>query len=339
MLKELTEAFGPSGAEVEVQSLVKKAIAGHVDRTAEDDFGNLYAFKGKKGKKIMLVAHADEVGLMVSGIDRNGTLRFKPVGGIDPRVLPGKPVLITKDRIPGVIAHKPGPFSGPDELKKIVPADSMFIDIGAGSKEEAEKQVRLGDYVIFDTKFADDGDIFMGKAFDDRLGCYVLARLAKKEFDAQIVLVFSVQEEVGCRGAKIAGFKIKPDCALAVEVTSTNDLPPDPEKDTNRAPFLRKGPAVTVADQSVICDRDLVRAIIETAEKNRIPCQMKPPMVGGTDAGAVHLQQGGIKAAVLSCPVRYIHSPCSIASYGDLALLEKLLPLVVTKFIEEVKCN
>jgi len=339
VLKELSEAFGPSGAECEVQSLIKKAVTGHVDRTFEDDFGNLYAFKGKKGKKIMLVAHADEVGLMIVGIERSGTLRFKPVGGIDPRVLPGKPVLLTKDRIPGVIGHKPELFSKPDELRKIVPAESMFIDIGASSKEDAEKQVRLGDYVIFDTKFTDDGDVFMGKAFDDRLGCYVLAQLAKKEFDAQIVLVFSVQEEVGCRGAKIAGFKVKPDCALAVEVTSTNDLPLDGEKDINQAPFLRKGPAITVADQSVICDRDLVNAIVETALEKRIPYQMKPPMVGGTDAGAVHLQQGGIKAAVVSCPVRYIHSPCSIASYADLGLLERLVPLVVTKFIEEIKCN
>jgi len=338
VLRELTEAFGVSSEEHEVRSIIKTLVAKYCDRIFEDDFGNLFVVKGKKGKRLMLLAHMDEIGVMIIGIEKSGLLRFRPVGGIDPRVFLGKSLLITKDRIPGVIGHKPVHFTKEEERKKAEGVESMFIDIGANSKEEAERHIKIGDYGIFATKYREDGDIIMGKAFDDRLGCYVLTEIMKRNFDAQIIGVFTVQEEIGTRGAKIAGFRMKPDCALAIEVTSTNDLPKD-DKDVNRAPFLAKGPAITVTDQSIICDRGLVDIIIKTAERNNIPYQLKPPMIGGTDAGGVHLQRGGIKAAVISIPVRYIHSPCSIGCLSDLALTTKLMPLLIAKIIKEVKCN
>lgn len=337
MLKELTESFGVSGDEQQVRGVIKKSVEKRADRMFEDDFGNLFVLKGKRGKKIMVVAHTDEVGVMIVGIERGGLLRFKTVGGLDPRVIIAKTILIGKNRVPGVIGLKPIHLTKPEEIKKAVSLEHMFIDIGAGSKEEAEKSIGIGDCGTFDTKFREDGEVVMGKAFDDRIGCYNLIELLKRDFDAQIIGVFSVQEELGLKGAKIAGFRMHPDCAIAVEVTATNDLPT--EKDVNRVPFLRKGPVITVADQSVICDRELVHLLVSTAEKNNIPFQIKPPMIGGTDAGAVHLQHGGIRAVVVATPARYIHSPCSIASRSDIRNTNKLLALAVEKIIREVRCS
>ncbi len=337
MLKELTEAFGVSGCEEDVRILIKKNVEKYADRLFEDDFGNLYVIKGKKGKKIMLMAHMDEVGFMVCGIERNGLLRFRIVGGIDPRVLPGKRVHLTKNKISGVIGIKPSHLAKEEELKKVISVENLFIDIGVESKEGAEKILRVGEYGVFNTLFKENGDVMMGKAFDDRLGCYVLTEIIKRDFDTQIIAVFTVQEEVGLRGARIAGYRLKPDCALAIEVTSANDQPSDREK--NRSPLLRRGPVITITDQSVFCDRDLTEKIIAVAEAENIPYQLKPPMVGGTDAGSVHLQHTGIKSAVISLPARYIHSPCAIATYSDLRLMNRLLPKVIDKIIKEVKCN
>jgi putative aminopeptidase FrvX len=321
LLRQLSEAFGVSGHEDAVRQLILDAIKDQVDEYHIDTLGNLIALKKGSGgsqRKVMVAAHMDEVGLMILHIEKEGSLRFHPVGGIDPRVLLAKRVLIGDQKVPGVIGTKPIHLLESQERQKVIKDKEMSIDIGASSKEEAEKLVKIGDYAVFDISFAELGGelrTVRGKAFDDRAGCAVLIELLRDSYPFDFYAAFTVQEEVGLRGARVAAYAIAPDLAFALEGTICDDLPK--KRDVSPTTKLGAGPAITIMDRSVIADRRLVNMLIDTAEENAIPYQFKQPGLGGTDAGVIHLAREGVPSTVVSVPARYIHSPTCLLSLND----------------------
>jgi len=330
MLKELCELLGVSSQEEKVRDFIRQNVQDHAQEIIEDPYGNLIVRKGPVTKpKLMLAAHMDEVGFMIMHIEKNGLLKFNPIG-IGVHTLLAKRVIIGKERIPGVIGAKPAHLVQEDELKKWPDIKNLFVDIGAASKEAASKLVEIGDCGTFDTAYREVGDTMYGKAFDNRLGCYMLIDLIRN-YDLPGYYVFSVQEEMGLRGARIAGFRVAPDVALAIDTTGSAEWPTD--KDVPGVPVIGGGPVITVSDLSIICDRRLVDLLMETARAHGITYQIKKPGVGGTDAGPIHLVRSGVPTAVLSLPARYIHSPLSMASRNDLTRGIKLLTLTVEKIL------
>lgn len=322
LLRDLSELAGVSGNEQEVRGYLANHLRGHVDELRSDAIGNLVAIKhprlsveGILPLKVMLTAHMDEVGLMITNVDSNGMLRFASVGGVDERVLPAKAVVVGKSKVPGVIGLKPVHLLKSEERKVVPDMDSLYIDIGASSKEEAERLVHIGDYASFPTKYLELGQTARGKAFDDRVGCAILAELLKGDYSFTLQVVFAAQEEVGLRGARTAAYRLMPDIAFAVEGTVCDDMPK--KRDVSPTSVLGKGPAITIVDRSLVADKLLVELLLDTARSHGIPHQIKQPLVGATDAGAVQRVGEGIRSAVLAVPVRYIHSPVSIVSLVD----------------------
>ncbi|MFQ6102476.1 MAG: M42 family metallopeptidase [Anaerolineae bacterium] len=319
ILKELSEAVGVSGDEEAVRAVVLDAVREHVDEVRVDTMGSVLAFKrgtGRKRQRVMLDAHMDEVGLMVVGHDNDGFLRVRTVGGIDPRLLPGTLLQVGSKRIPGVIGVKPIHLLKEDEGEKVPKIEDLVVDVGAKDKDEAKKLAPLGTYATFATQFRELGPTVSGKAFDDRVGCAVLVELLRGErFRFDLHAAFSVQEEVGLRGARVAAYAIEPDCAFALEGTIADDTPKD--KDVSPTTELGKGPAITVMDRAFIADRRLVRLLTNTAAELGIPYQFKQPGVGGTDAGGIHLAREGVPSATVSVPCRYIHSPVALMNVDD----------------------
>ena len=346
ILEALSNAFGPSGCENEVRQVVVDAIDGKVDEFRVDHLGNVIACqKGTAnfGFKVMVSAHMDEVGLMITHADERGLLHFTKVGGIDDRVLPAKVVRVGENRIPGVISMKPVHKLKPSERNQVVSYDQMAIDIGVSSKTEAERLVNKGDYAVFDVAFEDLGSVLKGKAFDDRAGCAVLIALIENgPYPFCFYPVFTTMEEVGLRGARVAGFSVMPDAAFALEGTICDDGPK--EQDISPTTLVGKGPAISPMDRSVISDRRLLRLLVETAEAEGIPYQFKQPGKGGTDAGAIHLAKTGVPSLPVSVPSRYIHSPVCILGKSDLentirlmtAALKRLTPDTVRGDEEEL---
>lgn len=326
MIRELSDLLGVSSQEDEIREFIKEKVRSEVQETIEDAYGNMICRVGEPATpRIMLAAHMDEVGFMVTGIGKNGLLRFKPIG-LGVHTLLGKPVIIGRKRVPGVIGCKPIHLAQEEELKKLPEPKTLFIDIGASTREEAEKSVAIGDCGTFDTAFRSDGDILFGKAFDNRIGCYMLMELIRQHRLAAYY-AFTVQEEMGLRGARIVGHRVSPDVALAVDTTGSAEWPSD--KDVSRTPRIGAGPVLTVADLSIICDRKLVAVLEQTAKSNGIPYQFKKPGIGGTDAGQIHLAKSGVPTAVVSVCARYIHSPMSIISAGDIRACIRLLSLAL----------
>jgi putative aminopeptidase FrvX len=328
ILKELAEAIGVSGDESAVRKIIAEAVRASVDELHSDTIGNLFAVKKARGKgnglRVMIAAHMDEVGLMITGIDGSGGLRFRTVGGIDDRVLLGKMLLVGPDKLPGVIGVKPVHLLKADEGTQVMKVDSMVIDIGASSKEEAEKLVKVGQVAAFVTRYNKVGRTVTGKAFDDRAGCAVLVELLRGDrFPFDLYGVFTVQEEVGLRGAQVAANAVEPDCAFALEGTICDDLPK--EKDTSPTTQLGKGPAITVMDRSVLADRRLVDHLTATADKLGIPYQFKQPGMGGTDAGAIARSKTGVPSLPVAVPCRFIHSPVARLSLDDFENTVKLM--------------
>ena len=334
MLKEMCELMGVSGDEGRVREYLRDKISKHVAEIAEDAYGNLIVRKGKPGKpRVLLAAHMDEVGFMITGIEKSGLLKFHAIGMI-PGVLMAKRVLIGKARVPGVIGHKPIHLTKMEEMEKIPETKDLFIDIGVCSKDEASKLVGVGEYACFDTQFRENGDFIEGKAFDDRIGCFILLQLIMKT-DLPLYYAFTVQEEVGLRGARIAAYRVNPDVALAVDTTASGEWPT--EKDVAQYPVIGKGPIITIADRSAICDEKVVGLIRHTADEMDIPYQMKKPMIGGTDAGAMHLIRAGVRTAVVSIAARYIHSPLAVASKKDIRSAIKLIDHSIQKIRRKEK--
>jgi putative aminopeptidase FrvX len=323
-LKRLSGAAGVSGHEDEVRQIVIDIIADLVDEYRVDSTGNVIALKkgdGSSKLRVMVAAHMDEVGFMISHIEENGLLRFFKVGGLDDRVLPAKVVWIGDKKVPGLIGFKPVHLTERNERNKPIKHKQLTIDVGASSKAEAEKLVQRGDYATFATEFVEldpDGESWRsvrGKAFDDRAGCAVLIELLNAQYPFDLYAVFTVQEEVGLRGARVAAFAVEPDLAFALEGTGANEIPT--KKDISPSTRLGQGPAITVMDRSFIADKRLVRLLIDTAEELDIPYQIKQPGIGGTDAGAIHRTKEGVPSVTVAVPCRYIHSPAAILSLDD----------------------
>lgn len=327
LLKELSEAFGPSGYEKEVRQVLRRALEGYADRMWVDALGNLHVVRegtSPNRLRVLLAAHMDEIGLMVVGHDDSGELRIRAIGGIDDRVLPGAQVWVGTERIPGVIGLKPVHLLEQGEDEKVVRIDQLLVDIGAKGKEEAQRLAPLGTPMVFATRFEPVGALVKGKSFDDRAGCAVLAELVRGErLPHDLHAVFTVQEEVGLRGARVAAYAARPDCAFALEGTIADDLPK--KKDVSPTSELGNGPAITVMDRTFIAHRGLVRLLVETAEALGIPYQFKQPGIGGTDSGAMHLAREGIPCGTVAVPCRYIHSPVSLLSPADLENTVRLM--------------
>ncbi|MDI3328840.1 MAG: M42 family metallopeptidase [Alicyclobacillaceae bacterium] len=318
LLKRLSEAAGPSGFEDEVRRILYEELRPHARRVYTDALGNLFVETGNPGRgpRVMLAAHLDEVALMVVQIDDAGTLRFRPVGGVDERVLVSKAVFVGPNRIPGVIGSKAVHLQKPEERGKPFSVEDLYIDIGASGREQAERHVSVGDTAVFATAFERFGDgKAKGKAFDDRVGCAALAETAKKSFDLPLVFAFTVQEEIGLRGAGPAAYRVDPDLALVVEGTLCFDVAGAEEKDA--VTVQGRGPALSILDRMTIADRAVLRRLVRAAEKNGIPYQWRRSGAGANDAGAIHLVRRGIATGAVSVPVRYIHSPVQVVDLAD----------------------
>ncbi len=338
LLKELSNAPGVSGFEGNIREIMTGELEGHVDEIETDSLGNVIATKnGKKnGKRIMLAAHMDEIGLMVRHIDKEGFVKFTKIGGINDQMLLNQEVYIHSDngRILGVIGAKPPHRMKAAERKKVIEYENMFIDIGASSKEEAEKEINIGDPITIKHEFSQlKGSIVTGKAFDNRIGCYVLIETLKRvKSDSTIYGVGTVQEEVGLKGAKTSAFKINPDMAIALDVTIAGDHPGIKEEEAPAK--INEGPAIILTDASgrgLITHPIVKKLIIDTADEEGIPYQLEVSEGGTTDATAIHLTREGIPTGVLSVPTRYIHTPVEVVSLDDVENTIKLLVAVLEK--------
>lgn len=330
LLKELSEAFGVSGAEDGARQAILCHIRDHADDLKTDALGNVIALRrgtGERQLRVMVAAHMNEVGFMVTGHDNDGLLKFAPVGGVLPNVMPGTRVVVGPKKAPGVIGMVPIHLTGGSpSFGKVVETTALRIDIGVSSKDAAKRKAPLGAYATFDTPFVELGPTARGKAFDDRAGCAVLIDLFTGDpFPFDLYAAFTVQEEVGLRGAQVAAHAIAPDVAFALEGTVCNDLPQEPDEDRSPITRLGHGPAISVMDRTLIADRRLVDHLVAAAKAHGIPYQIKSPGPGGTDAGAIHLAQAGVPSVVVSVPCRYIHSPASIIHLQDVENTARLM--------------
>ncbi|GAA5818623.1 MAG: M42 family metallopeptidase [Methanobrevibacter sp. CfCl-M3] len=332
LMKKLSLAPGISGFEGEITNIIRDELNDHTDSIEEDLLGNIIAVKkGKSSTKVMLAAHMDEIGLMVRYIDEKGFILFTKIGGINDQMLMNQTVIVhgTKGDIVGVIGSKPPHVMKPEEKKKITDYEKMFIDIGAFSKEEAEELVSVGDPITFKADFEEfPNDLFMGKALDNRIGCYVMIETLKRiNTKSTVYGVGTVQEEVGLKGAKTSAFKINPDLAFALDVTISGDHPGIGKKD---APVvIGKGPAIVLVDASgrgIIVTEKIKKILTEAGERGNIDYQLEVSDGGTTDGTAIHLTKEGIPTGVISVPTRYIHTTVSVASMKD---VEKTIELLV----------
>jgi putative aminopeptidase FrvX len=324
LLRKLSNAHGVSGSEGSVYSIIKKELKGHVDEIREDPMGNLIAIKKGNAFKVMLAAHMDEIGLMVKYIDDKGFIRFVALGGWYGPTLYNQRVILHGTRGPcfGVIGGKPPHMMDEDERKKGVKVDDMFIDVGAVNREEAEYLgIDVGTPVTIDREFAELANSRVtGKAFDNRAGVVMLIKtLREVKSPLTIYGVFTVQEEVGLKGARTSAYTLDPDCAIATDVTIPGDHPGIEMKD---APVsMGKGPVITIVDSSgrgLIASRKVVKWLKDTADAKNIAVQLEVGSGGTTDATAIHLTKGGIPSTTLSIPSRYIHSPVEVLDLQDM---------------------
>ena len=315
-LSELCNLDGVSGNENAVRKYILDKIKPFADDISVDGLGNILVLK--KGKhtpknKIMLAAHMDEVGLIITDIDKEGMLRFSCVGGIDKRLLPGRSVRI--NGLSGVIGIKPIHLCDGKGRSSATDTDNLYIDIGANSDEQAKQYISLGDYASFDTQYELFGSMIKAKAIDDRVGCAIMLDIISKPLQYDTWFAFTVQEEVGLRGAKAAAFTIAPDIAIVLESTTAADVPGvDGAKCICK---VENGPVVSFMDRSTIYDRQLYNIAFELAKAGNIACQTKTGIAGGNDSGAIHQSRGGVRTLAISLPCRYIHSPCCMASPID----------------------
>ncbi len=341
LLEKLSNAPGVSGFEEEIRNIMTLELKGHVDEIEIDNMGNLIATKkGKrKAKKIMLAAHMDEIGLMVRFIDKEGFIKFSKIGGINDQMLLNQEVIIHTEgeKVLGVIGAKPPHRMKAAEKKKVVDHENMFIDIGA-SKKDAEKLVSIGDPITIKHTFSNlQGNLVTGKAFDNRVGCYVLIEAIKRaKTDATIIGVGTVQEEVGLKGARTSAFKINPDLAIALDVTIAGD---HPGIKLEEAPVkINSGPAIILTDASgrgLITHPKVKKLLIDTAVQEEIPHQLEVGEGGTTDATAIHLTREGIATGVLSVPTRYIHTPVEVVSLEDIENTINLLVAALESFTDK----
>ncbi|MFO8059048.1 MAG: M42 family metallopeptidase [Bacillota bacterium] len=310
MIRRFIEAFGVSGSEQSIREVIISEIEDHVDELTTDTMGNLIAIKGAdiSGPTVMFSAHMDQIGLIITEVDDDGFLRFSNVGGIAPLRLLDERVIFANGRIGCIGAEK---FEQPKELK----LEKLFIDIGCSSGDEARQCVSVGDVATFHQPLVDLGDRLISRALDDRIGCAILAQMLRElgETENRIAAVFSVQEEVGLRGARTAAYQVQPDLGIAIDVTGSGDTPKARRLDVS----LGEGAAIKVMDRSLIAHPGVRALMVQLAEAEGIPYQMEVLEYGGTDAGAMQLSRSGVPAGCISIPTRYLHGPSEMVDYRD----------------------
>lgn len=328
LLERLCNACAVSGNESEVRAIVMEEVrepvlkAGGTVRV--DALGNVLVTRpgctlsagiSHNRLRVMVAAHMDEVGFMITSADNDGLCRFGSVGGLDARQLVGKPVWVGKEHLPGVIGAKPIHLTTAEERKNSISIETLRIDVGTANANK----VKVGDRATFATSFQDLGASLRAKALDDRLGVATLVELVKRPPEnIDLLAAFTVQEEVGTRGAQVAAFALDPQAAVILDCTPANDLPGwDGEPNERYNSLLGAGPAIYLADRATFSDPRLIRHLVETAEAFGIPYQFRQPGGGGTDAGAIHKQRAGVPSISISVPGRYIHTAAAIVRRSD----------------------
>lgn len=338
LLEKLCNACAVSGDEGQVRKIVLDEVKPYADEVKVDAMGNVLVTKKGSGvnrPRVMLDAHMDEIGFMLVSEEGDGLFGFQPVGGIDPRNLPGKPVLVGKDGLPGVIGMKPIHLADPSEIKRKPSFESLRIDLGPSGK------AKTGEWATFATKFKRVGPSIMAKAIDDRIGVATLIELVKHSpLNIDLLVAFTVQEEVGLRGAKVAAYAFNPDLAIAIDSTPAHDMPK--HDGTENAAYNTKlggGPAIYVYNSTTIDDPRMVRFLKETAETEGIPYQIRQPGGGGTDTGAIQRTRAGVPVVSVSVPGRYAHTPIGLCRVDDwkntLKLLHAALERITPKLLTE----
>jgi tetrahedral aminopeptidase len=331
LIQKLVETPSPSGYESKIRELIRSEIEPYTDEIQVDAMGSLIARKGapaENGLKIMLSAHMDEIGIMLTHVDENGFLRFLSIGGVHPATLIGSRVLFLNGQRGVIYTER---LEDPSRMPSI---ENLYIDIGAEKREDVS--LRIGDVAIFDRPYAEMGNRLVSKAMDDRIAVAILIQALRKMADEKIesphelYFVFSVQEEVGVRGAATAAFGIEPDLGLAVDVTRTGDTP----KTIKMEVKLGKGPAIKVRDSGMLADPRVVDWMIRTAEQAGLPYQLEVLELGSTDARAMQLSKAGVPAGCLSIPCRYIHSPSEMVDYDDVLNSVNLLVELLRRPVE-----
>ena len=317
LLQRLCEARGISGDEGEVRGLILSLVAPYAESTTVTPLGNLLvSVKGKHPakKKLMINAHMDEVGFIVTQVHEDGSLGFSCVGGIDRRVIFGRRVWVA-GKYPGVIGGKPVHLLGSEERGKSADPDALVIDIGAKDKAEAEALVSPGDSVTFGSQFQRSHGKILSRAIDDRAGCALMIELIREGLEYDTTFAFVVQEEIGLKGGRTAAFAVDPDVAIVLESTTAADIKGvEPDKQVCR---VGAGPVVSFMDRSTIYDKEYYRLAFDTAKELGIPCQTKTTVAGGNDAGAIHVSREGVRCAAVSLPCRYLHSAVSMIAAQD----------------------
>ena len=336
-LFELCRLSGVSGDEDRVREYIREKAAPYADSVRTDALGNLIVFKkGAKstGNKLLIAAHMDEVGLIITRITDDGFLKFDFVGGVDRRVAIGKPVVVGENNIPGIIGLKAIHLVKRDEMRKTPKTDALYIDIGAKNKEEALKLVQPGTYGCFVGEPEEFGDgLLKAKAIDDRVGCAIMLSLLKKDLPMDVTFAFTVQEEVGTRGAFGAAFSVTPEIGLVLETTTAANLPDVEPHRQVCAPG--KGPVISYMDGATIYDRTLFEKLRDLAEANNIPWQTKEYIAGGNDARTIQRTKSGVRVAAMSAAVRYLHAPTSVGSMADFENMERLVMLFLNDLAQE----
>lgn len=337
LIKELSAIPGVAGDETRVRNYIREKLAAWGLKNYTDALGNLYVLKEGQnrgeGPGLMLCAHMDEVGLMVSSIEKSGHLRFYKVGGVYESALISKPVKIGPDDVYGVIGAKAIHLQKAEERKKALGLENLYIDIGAKNKGDAEKAVKIGDYVSFYSEASCYKHLVRGKALDNRAGCAALLEILQRDYPCSFTAVFTVQEEVGIRGARVAAYRVNPRLALVLETTIAADTPGS--KEYEQSTTLGDGPAFTIKDDSVITHPRLLERLVQVAEKQQRPYQFRRYGGSFTDAGALTVSRGGVAAGVISTPCRYIHSPLSMLNQKDWRHLVEVVDGFIRSIDEE----
>lgn len=334
-LRELCLLNGISGDESCVREYIIEKIRDKCDYSV-DNLGNITAFrKGKKTpeKKLMIAAHMDEVGLIVTSVRSDGTLTFETVGGIDSAVIIGKRVKIGKNGLSGVVGSKAIHKLSAEEREKAPKISDLYIDFGAADKAEAEKYVSAGECVYFDSEFMEFGNNrIKSKAIDDRAGCALMLRLIEEEPEYDTFFVFNVQEEIGLRGSTVSAFSLQPDIAIVLEATTAADI--DGADGAAKVCTINGGPVVSFMDRSTMYDKELYKTAFETAKENGIKCQTKSMIAGGNDSGAIHISGKGVRTIAVSLPCRYLHSPSCVISKQDFDDAYRLVKLMMKRVLD-----
>lgn len=317
LLKELCEINGASGCEDKVREYILQKISGKCSCRVTPLGCIIAEYKGKKApeKKLMISAHMDEVGLIITGINADGTLNFASVGGVDADAVIGRQVTL-ENGMNGAVGSKAVHNMTEDERKAAPKFDSLYIDIGAADKDDAKKYVSEGDYAYFTCGYSDEYGFIRSKAIDDRAGCAIMiAMILEDALEYDCTFTFVTQEEIGLRGARTAAFEVAPDFAIVLEATTAADIPLS--EGDKKCCILGKGPVASFMDRSTVYDRELFRMSRTAAEENSISWQTKSLIAGGNDSGAIHISRGGVRTLALSVPCRYLHTPCCVINEND----------------------